>query len=288
MEKTKKHVKFELPYANSNTSAIIRPRFQIDESLLTDAKTFPYTEHKFPKILRIPSLQRKVQRDTRAISTVNYNSSICTTKLSSSIIRSKRSVAAIYPTIDKVNSYLTRSKISSTISPTKGFVKSYGTSYISNVKTPICRTTQISLQLTNWNPLYLQSKTSPPIDITRKFCTICPERHQSFLTTNRPMRLSMTSTDGNDFDGRYLSDKMELLRSNIPRSKILPVTQHHSSFLNITTTYGSQHAWVSLKFQFQIHIKIELLLHFPNYNYDRTKWDDTKERYNVEIFDYIF
>ncbi|VDN82698.1 unnamed protein product [Brugia pahangi] len=253
MKKTTKHVKFELPINNNNNKS----KNEIDTSLLllSECKKFPSTDHKFPKISHISLLRQKLHNDinTNAITNVNYNSSKYhpTTKLSSfsssssssslSLInQSKRFVAArakttttksIYSTNDKtVNAYLTKSKISSTISPTAIKIKkpyAYATSRISHINTTtIPQSVQKSLQLINCNSIYLRSKLSPPpIDITRKFSTICSKNENS---TNIPMQLSMTNMADKNFDnGQYQNDKMEMLQLNIPWRKIFSTAQQN-------------------------------------------------------------
>uniref|UniRef100_A0A8R1TP35 Uncharacterized protein n=1 Tax=Onchocerca volvulus TaxID=6282 RepID=A0A8R1TP35_ONCVO len=243
MKKTEKHVKFELPYISNNASELLhRQQFQ-KSSLLSEAKTLPHINSRYPRILSIPSLQRKIQNNFR--SAISYNPSLYTAKLPSSIItRPKRTVAAICPTVDKVNCYLTRSKISPTVFPVKEVAKScVNYPRISYVNAPISRSVRTNLQLTNWHRAYFHTRT-PPIDVTRKFCTICSERCRNFVTNNRSMRLPTTNTNDNEIDG-HLNIQMEMLRSNIPRSKIFPITRPYSAFSDSVTSRGNELAWVS-------------------------------------------
>ncbi|VDO37560.1 unnamed protein product [Onchocerca flexuosa] len=240
MKKTEKHVKFELPYISKNTSEFYRSQFK-KPSLLSEAKILPKINSKYPRILSIPSLQRKAQIDIR--SATSYNPSLHIAKLpSSDTTRPKRTTAAIYPTTDKVNCYLTRSRRSAAL-PVKEVIKScINYPRISYVDAPISRSTQTNLQLTNWHHAYFHTKTSP-IDITRKFCSICPERCRNFVNNNRSMRLSVKNATDNEFDG-HLNTQMEMLRSNIPWSKIHPVIRPNSAFSDSVTSRGSQLAWV--------------------------------------------
>uniref|UniRef100_A0A1I8EWF7 Uncharacterized protein n=1 Tax=Wuchereria bancrofti TaxID=6293 RepID=A0A1I8EWF7_WUCBA len=141
-----------------------------------------------------------------------------------------------------VNAYLTKSKISSTISPTTIKIKkpyAYATSRISHINTTtIPQSMQKSLQLINCNSIYLRSKLSPPpIDITRKFSIICLKNENS---TNIPM---INMADKKQFNnGRYQNDKMEILQLNIPWRKIFSTTQqNHSTITDIAAiSYDNQ------------------------------------------------
>ncbi|KAM3720482.1 Tensin [Dirofilaria immitis] len=248
MKKTEKHVKFELPHNSNNTSKIYQSKIKIDSSsLLSDARIFSYidskTSEKIPPISS--SLQRKVRSDIRSIISVNYKPSLSIAKFPSSIItRPKRTV---FSTTDKINSYLTKSKISATTFPLNDMIKpsmNYYSriSYVNAPPPPISRSNRISLQLTNCHSSAYSHAKIPPIDKTRKFCTIDPERCRNFFTTNGTMRLPTINTNVNEFD-RYPNTKMEMLRSNIPWSKILSITPPDSAFSDSTISYGSRLAW---------------------------------------------
>ncbi|EFO14753.2 hypothetical protein LOAG_13763 [Loa loa] len=287
---------------NNTSSTVIRSRFHINNNdnngnnnnnnnnnntttttssssslLLSDTnKKFDRNDPKFPTILRIPSLQRKIRNDIGTILNKSCNSSINKTKLllsslssppssssssstspsSSSFlnnIRSKRFISttpttttttAFSPTTNKINGYLTRARISSVTFPSiSGNRRAYITSRIpyTDKLSSTCQSTRISLQLTNWNPTYLRSKISPPIDINRKFCAIYPEECQN---SQKPMRQSVIkTTDCNHLNGQNLNYKMEMLHSNIPQNKIFSINQHHSTFPNTGISCDNQLDW---------------------------------------------
>uniref|UniRef100_A0A915PLR9 Uncharacterized protein n=1 Tax=Setaria digitata TaxID=48799 RepID=A0A915PLR9_9BILA len=250
MKKTKKRVKFELPNRTDNatttttTTRAAQPTFQLE--MLPEVKTSPHLQ-----LCRNSSMQRKIRSHIRSALPVPYNSSVLHHP-SSMTTGSRRSMAAIYPATDnKINSYLTRSKASYDTFPISQAIKPYVNPRNTYADRSIFRSTQITLQLTN-----LYAKT-PPIDVTRKFCTTYPEKQRYFTTTSKSMLLSTMKPSDKEPFGRLsalISPSTSSSSSNpnnkmglLHLCKIVSESPRYSFFPDRNIPRKRGFAWVSMK-----------------------------------------
>lgn len=254
MMKTKKKVKFELPYAGT-ISGTLRQGDELQGSSLPIRRM--QAGFRTSRIAPILSPQRKARRPTRSMLNLQYNSLPRPSKLeiirSASTNRSKSIAPTCHPDPDKTIPYLARSAGSMLM---RGTVETLISSHSSDKLSPtsaILRPPRVNMDIRSIdfaNPL---PKSPLPIDIFRKFSTSRMENFGPCASrpyASRTFYLSAASIGSRD-GGRVLPAsfmELKLLRPHVSIPGVSPVTRLNSAYSDEIMSQDKRFVWVSLKF----------------------------------------